>query len=810
MEKTLTTLIVIAFLLTPINLAQNQQPGRNGGTIQGTVYDESSKHTIEYANVVLLSQIDSSLINGTVTDKNGVFKITGIRISKYNLEVRFIGYQSEKFEVELNTQNKSLDLGDIFIHPDALELNDVVVQGERSPVTYEIDKKVIDVDKIQTVVSGNAADVLQNVPSVTVDIEGNVSLRGSMNFTVLIDGRPSIVSAQDALQQIPATSIQNIEIITNPSAKYDPEGSAGIINIILKKSENRGLSGTINANVGLNDKYGGDFLFQYRTPDIAYTFGMDYNKRTFPGTSKSYNTYYYDDVTSYLNSIGDSKWNRDNFSVRAGLEFNTSEMDFFNVSARYGTRGGGQNSTSIYNNYTNLDSSNYLYKNNNNRKRDGDFLGSNLTYIHKFNTIGHEIKGEFNLRYNNGDESTITESIRDDVYLDGKNTTEKGPSRDFETKIDYSVPISLTSKFEAGFQNRIGNADDITEFYQLNTSTDEYEYQVQYSNSTKYENNDQAIYATYSQDLDDFGIQGGMRAEYTYRTISVLNQNQSITIDRWDYFPTFHSSYKFSQGTQLMASYTRRIQRPRGWELEPFYTWMNDNNVRIGNPALLPEFIDSYECGIQSFVGSVNLSMELYHRVTNNKIERVRSIYETNVNLDSVVNIGTDYSTGVEMMFIYDPITIWNINLMANLYNYKIDGFMFDEPFERKNFNWSVRFNNMFKISPTTQIQFNVNYNGPGISSQGTWEGFFTSDFSIKQDFLEKALSLTLQIRDMFGSAKREYTSSGSDFYSYNYFKRESPMVMLNARLNLNTNNKQKKERESGEMQNTNDSEEEF
>lgn len=807
MKKTLAIILHLIFILNITNIAQRQPLNMNGGSLEGIVYDQSTKHTIEYANVVLLSVKDSSLVNGTITNSEGLFNITGVPFGKYFLEVRFIGYKTEKFDIQLTPENKSVNLGEIFIHPNALELNDVVVEGERSPVSYQIDKKVIDVDKIQTVISGNAADVLQNIPSVTVDIEGNVSLRGSTNFTVLIDGRPSIISAQDALQQIPASSIKNIEIITNPSAKYDPEGSAGIINILLKKNENIGLSGIINANVGLNNKYGGDFLFQYRTQDILYTFGADYNKRTFPGSNKTTNTYFYDDVTSYLNSTGDSEWDRNNFSIRGGLEFNTSAKDYFNLMVRYGIRGGGQNSTSIYNNYTNLDPSPFLYKNINNRSRDGDFAGGNFTYVHKFNPNGHELKGEFNFGYNNGDESTITESIRDDNFLEGKETTEKGPSRGYETKIDYTFPIDDTKKFEAGFQNRMGNSDEINELYELNTSTGEYEYQTKFSNSTKYENNDQAIYATYSQEIENFGLQGGLRGEYTYRTTTLLNQNQSITIDRWDYFPTLHASYKFSKATQLMASYTRRIQRPRGWELEPFYTWMNANNVRIGNPGLLPELIDSYETGIQSFVGDVNFSFELYHRVTNNKIDRVRSVYDVNVNLDSAVNIGKDFSTGGEMMVIFDLFKFWNINLMGNFYDYRIEGLIFDEPFQRKSFNWNMRMNNMFKVAANTQIQFNINYNSPGVSSQGTWEGFFTSDVSLKQDFFERALSLTLQVRDLFGTAKHEFTSSGVDFSTYNYFERESPMVMLNARINFN-NFKAKRDR--GEMENMNDSEDEF
>ena len=802
-------LLLFIILTSTQFYAQRNPNGFNGGTVTGKVLDFESNHIIEYANIVLLSTIDSSLVNGTISDANGIFSLSKIKPDKYLLEVRFIGYKTEFYDIEINPNNMLIDLGEIIIKPNALELNDVVVQGDRSPVSYQIDKKVIDVDKIQTVLSGNAADVLQNVPSVTVDIEGNVSLRGSTNFTVLIDGRPSIMTAQDALQQIPASSIQNIEIITNPSAKYNPEGTAGIINILLKKNENLGLSGVINANAGLKDKYGGDFLFQYRTSDLIYILGMDYNQRIFPGTSNSENRYISSSSTSYINSNGDSEWGRIGFGIRAGIEYNFTENDFFNITARYGTREGKQNSILNYIEGSSLTLPVLSYKNISDRSRKGTYGGTNLTYIHNFGSKGHEIKSEWNFRYNDGDESTVTKALSSDLIFKGKKTTEFGPSRDFEFKIDYSLPFTDERKFEAGYNAEIENSDDNNSFYLFDSLSYDFEYQRQFSHDVKYLNNDQAVYATYTDQFGDFGIQGGFRTEYTFRTISLLDINAESKIDRWDYFPTLHTSYKFSEGTQMMASYTRRIQRPRGWELEPFLTWIDANNVRIGNPDLIPELIDSYEAGIQTYIGKVSFSVELYHRVTNNKIDRIRSVYpdQENVSLNSVVNIGKDLSTGSEFMMIFDPLEFWNVNAMANLYNYKIEGVLYDQPFERQSFNWSTRLNNMFKISQSTQLQINVNYNSPGVSSQGTWKGFFTTDLSVKQDLFEKLLSLTLQVRDLFGSAKHEFSSSGPDFYSYNYFERESPMLMLNARINFNN---YKAKRENSQMDNQNGGNDEF
>jgi outer membrane receptor protein involved in Fe transport len=782
------TFIITFYSITHSIFPQSNSEKLDEGKITGRVFDKASHHSIEYANVVLLSIIDSSLINGTVTNEKGQFNLTGILQGKYRLEVRFIGYQSKTYNIEITSSIKSIDLGNILLSPNALELKDVVVQGERSPVTYQIDKKVIDVDKIQTVISGNAADVLQNVPSVTVDIDGTVSLRGSSNFTVLIDGKPSIIETQDALQQIPASAIQNIEIITNPSAKYDPGGTAGIINIILRKNEELGLSGVINANVGGNDKYGGDFLFQYNTSDINYILGMDYNERNFPGTSTSRNSYLYDNSISYLNSSGNSERGRTGFGIRAGVEFGLGESDLFSSILRFGTRDSRQNSTLNYSNWSSTNPETSIYQSINNRSRTGNYAGTNLTYTHKFNLKGHQINSEFNFGYRDGDESTLTESISNDFYLEGKNTKEYGPSRDYELKIDYSLPISEVSKFEAGFDGELDYSVDNTELLELDIQRGYYVTQPEYSNSTKYDDNYQAIYSAYNNKYGNLGIQIGLRTEYTYRTITLLKVNQEFQIDRWDYFPTFHTSYKFSEVTQSMASYTRRIERPRGWELEPFYTWMDANNVRIGNPALLPELIDSYETGIQTYVGDISLSVELYHRKTMNKIDRVTSVFSDsgNVNLNSVVNIGNDYSTGSELMLIIDPLQFWNVNLMANLYNYKINGNLYDGPFSRESFNWSTRFNNMFKLGTNTQFQVNLNYNSPGVSAQGKWEGYFRTDVSAKQDLFEKKLSLTLQIRDIFGTSKHESISSGPDFYSYNYHKHQAPMVMLNVRLILN------------------------
>ncbi|MCW8806351.1 MAG: TonB-dependent receptor, partial [Ignavibacteriaceae bacterium] len=349
----------ISFAVLAI-FAQERQGNFPGGTITGKILDSSTKHSIEYANVIVFSIRDSSMITGGVTNNEGIFKLSISRPGKFRVEVRFIGYDTDTLEVSLKPGSLNVDLGEIFIHPSAINLSDVVVQGDRSPVTYEIDKKVINPDQMQTVISGNAADVLANVPSVQVDIEGNVSLRASQNFSVLIDGKPSLLDPQDALQQISASSIDKIELITNPTAKYDAEGTSGIINIILKKNLGHGWNGIVNGNAGMYDTYGGSVLFNYQD-GFKLNFGLDYSQRHFPGDQTQNNIYFLQTDTSIINSAGEINRGRTAFEGRAGVEFSLSDNDQLNFGFRGGKRKGARTSNLNYLQSSTLDPTIFKY-----------------------------------------------------------------------------------------------------------------------------------------------------------------------------------------------------------------------------------------------------------------------------------------------------------------------------------------------------------------------------------------------------------------------------------------------------------------
>lgn len=781
----ITLFLAATVAVSTASFAQAER-GDETATISGRVYEGSAGVPLEYANVVLYTAGDSAQVTGTITNPRGVFQLERVRTGSYFTAISFMGYRTYYSEtLTITPAQEQIDLGRISLQPVALQIDDVVVEVERAPISYQIDKKVINVSQQQTAISGTAIEVLENVPSVTVDIEGNVSLRGSGNFTVLIDGRPSVLEPSEALQQIPASSIENIEIVTNPSARYDPEGTAGIINIVMKKNERRGRSATVNFNAGWDDKYGGDVLLQQKTERLHGTIGLDYRKRSYAGTDRNENHTSLGQSTTFVLANGASLRGRTALGLRGELQWNLSDRDVLSLGGRYRDRVSERGANLNYNEWSQPGSGNLLYTSLTERERSGNYYALFLNYQHAFYRQGHELYAELYFDRGESDEMTSNELRNSQQQItSGRRTTESGPGRELRAKLDYVHPLAGSRKFEAGFQSEIDHSEENTGLQEFDRDAGTYLMLPQFSNSTTYNRNLHAAYALFSGEWQKFGYQAGLRGEYTYRDIDFSGQR--FTIDRWDYFPTLHASYEFSGGKQMMASYTRRIDRPRGWHLEPFETWMDAYNVRSGNPALEPEYIDSYEAGVQTYFGNSLLSAETYYRVNHNKIERVRSVYAENVTLHSMANVGTDYALGTELLFDFSLLRNWNVNLMGNLYQYRIKGELRGETFDRESFNWSARLNNNIKLARFTQLQINSRYNSPTVSSQGRREGFFVADVALRQDFLERQISATLQVRDLFGTAKYEYTSQGSDFYTYNYSTRESPIVMLNLRYNLN------------------------
>ncbi len=782
--------LFLALLITGISISAFAEEINSSelskGNLTGYVYDSNENKPLEYATISLVNLENGNVVNGTISDESGYFHLKNIEPGKYKIEITFIGYEKKVIEsIEITNKTRKLELGQVMISPATESLDEVVVTADRPTMTYKIDKKVINVSQQHTSASGTAVEVLENVPSVTVDIEGNVSLRGSQSFTVLIDNKPTVLDPSDALSQMPASAIENIEIITNPSAKYDPDGTSGIVNIITKKNKMQGINGVVNLNAGKFDRYGGDFLLNYRKEKFNVYVGADVNTRNMYGSRETENRTFYNDTTSYVLSDGDFRRGGGSYSLRGGVDYNFNAFNTLSFEARYGTRNRLSSSETNYQEYTDPGTFNEFYTSEEESERGGNYLSLNLSYTRKFNKKGHELYALINYRKRDFDSEDVNYLIdNNNNIVSGQKSIETGPRQPLRLQLDYTLPLNETNKFEAGYQSRMADNQEKAELYLYENG--DFVFQDQFSNTSNYKRSIHSLYSIYSGELGNFGYQGGVRGEYTYRDITIEETSENFNIDRWDIFPTVHLSYNLPKENQLMASYTRRIDRPRGWYLEPFITWSNAYNVRQGNPDLQPEYIDSYELSYLNKFGRNSFSFEAYYRVTNNKIERVRSVYQENVFLSTYENVGKDYALGIETMLGLDVQKWWHVDLMGNLYDYKVEGEFNGRDFSESMFSWNIRFNNILRFGDNSRLQFNAMYNSPTISAQGERSDFFMTSLAYKHDFMKKAFSATLQVRDVFGTMKHSSTYSGDDFYSYSYFEPNTPFfsVTLTYRIN--------------------------
>lgn len=791
-KRNAALLITIITLITTIAFAQDRQGIRGhrsaGGSITGRVYDLAQKTPIEYATVILFSQNDSTQVAGISTDQDGYFYLNRIKPGRYYLKINFLGYEATTIDtISVSPGNREIDLGEISLTQAALVVGDIEVTAEKPLFEYKIDRKVINVSKLPTAISGTAVDVLENVPSVSVDIEGNVKLRGSTSFTVLIDGRPSILDANEALEQIPASTIDNIEIITNPSAKYDPDGISGIINVVTKKDELKGISGVINSSGNFDEKYGGNILLNYRNSFYNAFLRLDYNKRSFSGSSIEKNQTAINDTISYVNSTGNSTRDRTGYGIRSGIDLNITSADNLSLGIRYGGRNGQRESELDHEEWIDGDLQHELYSSWSESKQSGNFYAFNMDYLHKFPRKNHELSGQFTFSSRDMEEDQISEIFTNDgVISSGQQTTEEGPAKRWRIKLDYSMPLGESGKLESGYQSRLGSSEDMTKQYEYNDSTGAYEFFPDYSHTTEYVRNIHSIYAMLGGEMGNLGYQAGIRGEYIYRDIKIPDNNRSFNIDRWDYFPTFHVSYQLKNNNQVMASYARKIKRPRGWWLEPFEFRRDAYNIQQGNPDLKPEYIDTYELGYQRTLGRNMFSVEAYYRITHNKVEFVRSVYDENIILNSVENVGTDYALGTEIMVNLMPLRFWDINLIGDIYHYRVEGELYGEDFSTDDNTWRMRINNTWTIGRKIRLQANSRYNGNSVSAQGTRGGYFSMNAAVKYDLIYRALTATLLVHDIFSTTKRENTTEGDNFIRYSSFERDSPIVMLNLSYTFN------------------------
>jgi outer membrane receptor protein involved in Fe transport len=772
------------------------------GMITGRVLENGSGIPMEFVNIVLFRAKDSTMVTGTITDAAGKFSMKELPFGRFYLTANFIGYEKTiKDSLFINPQQKSMDIGTISLNIAATNLEGVEIVADRDRVTYQLDKKIVNVSQDLKSAGGTAIDVLENVPSVKVDIEGNVTMRGSGSFTVLIDGRPSVLEANDALQQIPAASIDHIEIITNPSVKFDPDGTAGIINVVTKKTKAAGLNGIVNASIGTNNKYSADALFNYRTGKVNLFAGADYRLWNMRAEGESENLTYSGDTTFYRITDSHNKMNRDGYGFKAGIDYFINDQATLTLSGKYGYYDFGRNRNGDMTFYSDPIMDQEYAHSKNSSEREGTYYEATANYVRKLDQKGQklELMGFFSNR--NGDDREEQEEFPTDSEWnpvgpaeDMVLTIETDNSFDYLIKADYTLPFNTVSKLEAGYQSRFYIDEELYDFYDFDTLYNSWTENELYSNDVDFRRDIHSLYSTYANEWKGFGFQLGLRGEYSYRSIKNVKSDEASVLDRFDLFPSIHISKGFLENQQVMLSYSRRINRVRAQMLDPFVSYMDPYNIRQGNPDLKDEYIDSYDLGYQYKFEKSFIALDVYYRVTHNLISRITTMQDNGILLTTFENQNKDHALGGEITWNGD-VTKWlNLFATADAYYYRLEGEAEGEAVDEDDFTWEARLTASIKLKHDIRFQLTGSYVGPKITVQGREEGYFMSNLSARKDFFERKLSVTLSGRDLFRSAKQEQTTSGEGFYNHSLFRRESPMIMLNVSYRINNYKQQNRQ----------------
>jgi outer membrane receptor protein involved in Fe transport len=822
--KNLNVLFFLALFMVYPKVIVAQAPGRGGfqGTmpkeseVTGTIIDANSGQPVQYASIAIYRAKDSTLLTGAMSQADGSFTIGELPYGKFYAVVTFLGYRKQKVNgILLIPTQKIASLGAVKISPSSNMLQTVEITGSAPPVSYQIDKKVVNIAQNVTAAGGTLADALQNAPSIQTDVEGNITLRGSSNYTVLVDGRPSPVSGSEALQQIPANLVQSVEIITNPSAKYDAEGSAGILNIIMKKQRIQGASGVFNATAGTGGKYSANLNLNYKISKFNFTLGGDVTDMKFAIKS------YMNNVDTLGNQIlknqfanGSGNFHRQGKGINAGIDYVIDDKNSLTLTGSMGSRTFSRPLTASYHdeyeNLINSTSSDIYYLNNSTPKFERNYSTLNLDYLLKLDKKGQQLSASAyfssgpdnnfsSLNLDTTDANWKSLGKKDITQQSGQNETET----ELRTKVDYTLPIGAKGKLETGYQGTYSNSNG--NYYLQNYIENTWVEDTSLRDKLNFKDQIQAGYVTFSNSMPLFDYMLGLRSEYEDRRLNQEIQNAKYKVHRIDFFPSIHLSRQLPWKLQLQASYTRRIDRPRDWNIDPFVVHLDPQTIRKGNPGLKPEFANSYELNLQKTLnGSSFVSIEGYLRQTSDLIQQISSFEPaTQITTTTFANIDHDRSLGAEFMVYLEPVRWFNLNSSFNVYNYHMFGTPIPGIANSTN-TWNIRVNPTVHISKQTTIQLSYFYNAPNVTAQGKRSGFYFSSLGIRQSLFKQRGNLILQVRDLVGQTNFVFTSESADQYRYNKFQRESKVFMLTFNYRINNYKAKQNNRPSDENINNN------
>lgn len=802
------TCLALAYVV--VSLAQ--------GTVKGRVLDKQTNEVLQFVNIRVTQSATGKMVKGAITDAKGTFNVTGLADGKYVLTVSFMGYKDVVRNFEVTKDRRAVSYNALYLAGDQKMLKEVQVTGQRSQMKLEVDRKSFSVDQVLAAAGGSASDLLENIPSVEVTTDGEISLRGNSSVEVWINGKASGLTSDnraEILQQIPAESIEKIEVIDNPSAKFSPEGSAGIINIILKRDRRAGYYGSVRAGAATSGGWNTGGSINYSSGKLDAFANVGYRRRKNNGGSLSEQTY--KGSNTYQNYEAENNRGGGNLFARAGLTWHFTDKDDLSFSGM--TMQGKRDNESIipyhYGTVGAPTDSRLMFRRN---TSDGDMrmYHAEMGYTHTFSEA-HKL--DFNLsfgKWKSDDNSYYQDST---TYIDPAGPTEYMyqyrpmfiNNRSWEAKLDYENQIMENLKLEAGYNGRFSHENTPQESWMDGSSwaghniTEDKEY----FNRFIYDMYVHALYATLTTKVGRLGVMAGLRGEYWRVNTESYTYDQEhdpslrdapFKKDYFQLFPSLFLNYPLTETSQLQLNYTRRLRRPWGGQLNSFKNTSDASMVSFGNPELTPEYTNSFSLNYLKTWQNHTLSVGTYYRPTTDVIQTVK------YNVDDVIystseNVAKSQSAGVELILKDKLFRILDLTTTVNAYYYKLDGFRYvinDQTVTGRsdeNFSWDARMLASFILPYDISLQATGNYRSRTVITQGYRKPSASLDLGLRKSFLNKQFALSVNWRDVFNSRRwKTYTNTDSfERYQENW---RDPRANITLTWNFGNMSSKKKPRE--------------
>lgn len=790
------------FLVSSMGFSQDS----GSGTIKGTVFDKTTGSPIDGAGISLYSNTDSTtVVTGANTDVSGNFTIENVPFGEYYASVNLIGYSTAVVKgIIVSADKPSVNLAKIELKPGETVTEEILVEEEKSDVQFTAEKKIFNVGKDLTLKGGTAIDALRNVPSVNVDQDGNVSIRGSEGVKITIDGKPFGLDGPNRtniLRSISADNIESIEIISNPSAKYEAEGISGIINIVTKQNDGFGYNGTVTVSTTTGDKYNGNFSGNLKKGDMNLFVDYSHNIWTSNFSFESSRQVFFPTNNPFYDLDAKSRFRSESDYVRGGLDYTIDKFNSFTLSGSYNnrrTKNSGNQNNLEYDASHNLASQ---YLTNINSNNTGYNLDLAFNYYLKFQNPKQSLTSEVTVTQYEDDQngntivSEIFPTVEPDPY--DYNELQDNFTQEINAKIDYVHPIGENSKIEAGYQGEFIIDENDYNYDTLNYTTGQYILDANRSNQFNFDRQVNGFYAMLSSGIgENFTYQLGLRVENTNRTGELVTTSQSFDKSYFDVFPSASLSQKLGKEEELQFSYSRRISRPRAGMLNPFPSFNSGNrNIFSGNPGLDAEYINSFELNFVKYFSGTSIIPTIYYRRADNNISRTRTFIDSVTTLTTFNNYNTTDTYGAELIFNSRPTSWLSLNGSIGYNKVKINADNIEAGLSNENSSANGRLSSSVRIPDWFNLQLVYYYSGQFAAAQGIVEPFQFFNAAISRDFWDGAATLSFRVSDIFNTSKFDINLNDPNYTEALVFKRDSREANLSFTFRFGEQDKNQKRR---------------